>query len=470
MLLFARKDGMDMTTGPFLKKLVMFSIPVMMTGVLQLLYNSADLIVVGQFSSSAAQGAIQSTASLIHLIVNVSLGLSVGINVAVAKNIGAKDGKAVSLIIHTAVTVALIIGVGIGLFGVIFSKTFLGWMNSPEDVIDLSALYLKIYFLGTPLNLLYNFGAAALRANGETQKPLLYLFVSGAVNVILNLFFVVVLKMDVDGVAIATVSSQALSAVLVVIELCKTKGYCKLYLNKLHIHVPSLLEILKIGLPAGIQGSMFSISNVILQSTINSYGSTVVTANGNATSVEAFINVAVDSVYQACISFLGQNYGANKKQNVKRVMILTLVLVNVLCIVLAGMIIPLKSALLSIYNTDPEIIALGEKRLMINVTTYFIFGCMQVFVAYLRGLGHGLLPVILSILGICVFRVIWIFAVYPLSPSLEMLYLSYPISWIITAAAHLVAYFAVRKRTFIKMNEEYQARFINEDTPSGEVA
>jgi len=449
---------MDMTVGPFLKKLIIFALPVLLTGMLQLLYNSADLIVVGQFASSEAQGAIQSTSSLIHLIVNVSMGLSVGINVSVAKHIGAKDEKAASDVIHTAVLLSLICGLIVGAIGFFLSRYFLVWMGSDPELIGLSELYLKIYFLGTPLNLLYNFGASALRAKGETQKPLIYLFISGATNIALNFFFVVMLDMDVDGVAIATVASQGLSAVLVVTELVNTRGYCKIYFSKLKISGKALREIVSIGVPAGIQSSLFSISNVLIQSTINSFGKVVITANGNAQSLEGFMNIAVDSVYQAAISFIGQNYGANKKENIAKVMRLTFTMVTVVCIGLAAVLIPLRRVFLSIYNPDPEIITSGELRLVLNGATYFIYGWMQVFVAYMRGLGHGLMPVIVSILGICVFRIVWIFTVFPLSPTLTNVYLSYPISWAITALTHFICFLSIRKKTFIRMNEEYLLR------------
>ena len=458
MSIFFRRDGMDLTTGPFVKKLILFFLPVFLTGVLQLLYNAADLIVVGQFASSEAQGAIQSTSSLVHLIINVSMGLSVGINVAVAKHIGAKDRSGVSKVIHTAVLLSLICGIIVGAFGFFMARTFLEWMNSDPDLIDLSELYLKIFFAGTPLNLLYNFGAAALRAKGETQKPLIYLFIAGVANVVLNVFFVIVLDMSVDGVAVATVASQGISAVLVVIELVRTDGYCKLHLNRLKIYPKALKEILIIGVPAGIQSSLFSISNVIIQSTINSFGKIVITANGNAQSLEGFMNLAVESVYQAGLSFIGQNYGANKKDNIKKIMKLTFFAVTIVCVVMAAVMIPLRRFFLSIYNTDPEIITQGELRMIINCSLYFVFGWMQVFVSYLRGLGHGLLPVIVSVMGVCVFRIIWIFTVFPLSPTLLTVYLSYPISWAITAATQFICYFIVRKKTYEKMDKEYLLR------------
>lgn len=457
-MIFIRKDQLNMTEGPFLKKLVVFALPVLLTGFLQLLYNAADLIVVGQFATSDAQGAIQSTGALINLIVNVSLGLAVGVNVAVAKYIGAQDENAVSKVVHTGLILSLIIGVFIAAFGFFQAHYFLELMNSAPELVELSTLYLKIFFLGTPLNLFYNFGAAALRAKGETQKPLFYLFVSGAINVALNLFFVLVLDMDVDGVAIATITSQGISAVLVFIELKKTRGYCRIYVKKLKIDGGALKEILQIGLPAGVQGSMFSISNVLIQSTINTFGKVVVTANGNATSLEGFMYIAVDCVYQAALAFIGQNYGANRKENIKKVMRETFFMVTLLCAVLAAVMIPLRRVFLSVYNTDPEIISNGELRMLINVTTYFLFGWMQIFVAYLRGMGHGVLPVIVSVLGVCVFRIVWIYTVFPLWPTLISIYLSYPISWAITALAHFICHKLTEKKSYERMNAEALAR------------
>ena len=440
-----------------MKKMILFAIPVLLTGLLQLAYNAADLIVVGQFSSSEAQGAIQSTGSLISLIVNVSMGLAVGVNVAVAKHVGQRDRHATSAVIHTSLVLSVIVGVVVAIFGYFLSGMFLRWMSAPTDLIDLSTTYLKIYFLGMPLNLVYNFGAAALRANGQTQKPLFYLFVSGLVNVGLNILFVLVFKMDVDGVAIATITSQAVAAGFVVTEMIRTKGYCKIHLKKLRIDSKSLWEIVSIGVPAGIQGSMFSISNVVIQSTVNKFGSLIVTANGNAQSIENFMYVGVDSVYQAALSFIGQNYGANNKKNIQKIMKLSFLLVTAVSMLMAAVVVPLRRLILSIYNTDPEIVSQGELRILINESTYFIYGWMQIFVAYQRGLGRGVTPVVISLLGICVLRIAWVYLVFDKSPTLLTLYMSYPVSWIVTGIAQLIAYLAIRKKAFKKMNEEYSA-------------
>ncbi len=458
MSLFGKKSNIDMVNGPFFKKLLLFAVPVMLTGFLQLLYNSADLIVVGKFSpdGSTAQAAISSTSSLIHLIINVSMGLAVGINVAVAQNIGAKNSKNVSEVVHTAVALSIITGIAVGLFGFFLSRTFLEWMGN--EVLDLSSLYLEIYFIGTPFNLLYNFGAAILRAKGETQKPLIYLAVSGLINIALNLFFVLVLNKSVEGVAIATVASQAVSAILVVIELMRTDGYCHLDIKKIRIHKKPLIEIVKYGVPAGIQGSMFSVSNVIIQSTINSYGEIIMAANGNAASIEAFLNVAVDCVYQAALSFIGQNYGANRKDNIEKIMRTTFYMMTVICFIVATITIFGRTLLLSLFSNDAEVIKQGELRIIVNCATYFIYGWMQLFVGFMRGLGHGILPVFVSIIGICVFRIFWIYVIYPLEPTMFMVYLSYPISWVLTGLAHFICVLAVKKRSYIQMQKTFEER------------
>ena len=444
------KNAVDMLNPPYLKKLLAFSLPLMASGVLQLLYNSADLIVVGHLSeiASRAQAAISSTASVVHLIVNVFMGFAVGINVAVANRLGARDDDGVSRAVHTAILLAVISGLIVGISGFIFSKPLLILMQSPEEVLPLSTLYLKIYFIGAPFNLLYNFGAAILRAKGETKMPLIFLAISGAVNVLLNLFFVTVFKMDVDGVAIATVVSQVLSATFVFIYLLREKSACRVEMKKLKISVDSLLEIIRIGLPAGVQASMFSISNVIIQSSINSFGETVMAGNGNASSIEGYINLSVEAVHQAAVAFIAQNYGAKRKKNIYRIMNETFFVMTAVSLIISFFVIVLRRPLLLIFSPDPDVAEAGELRMLINVVFYFAFGWMQLFVSYLRGTGKSLLPMIISVVGVCLFRVFWIFAVLPVFDDLVCLYLSYPVSWALTAAAQLVAFFITKKKTF----------------------
>ena len=445
-----------MIDPPFKKKMVAFALPLMLSGILQQLFHSADLIVVGQFSEAAAfaQAAISSTAALVNLIIAVFMGLSVGINVAVAKYLGARDDEKTQLAVHTAICLAVISGLIVGLFGFVFSDEFLELMQSPTDVISLSTLYLKIFFLGAPFNLLYNFGAAILRAKGDTLRPLLFLSIAGATNVVLNLFFVLVLKMDVDGVAIATVVSQALSSMLVFAALLKEQGPCGVKISKLKIDGKAFAEITKVGLPAGIQGSMFSISNVLLQSSINSFGPTVMAGNGNAQSLEGFIYFGADSVHQAAIAFISQNYGAKKEKNIYRVMNDSVIIVTAMYAILSTALVLLRYPLLQFYSKDQAVNAVGSTRILINTSTYVVFAWYQVSVAFLRGTGKGTLPMVISVLGICAFRVFWIYTVFPYYGTLSCLYYSYPISWALTGLAMSVAFIVTKKKTFEKMREE----------------
>ncbi len=453
-----KKRDIDMINGPFLKKLLIFALPVMASGILQLLYNTADLIIVGNFSSggSHAQGAVSSTSSLIHLIINIFMGFAVGVNVCCARKLGARDDEGVKKAVHTAILLSLICGFFVAFVGFFLSRKFLELMSSPPEIIELSTIYLKIYFLGTPFLLLYEFGAAILRAKGETKKPLLFLTIAGVTNVVLNVFLVTVFNLSVEGVAIATVVSEILSSFLVIRYLIKTDGPCKLNLRKLKIDKKSLKEIVVVGLPAGVQGSMFSISNVIIQSSINSFGSTIVTANGNAANIEAYLNAIVNSIVQASISFVGQNYGAKRKENINKVVKDCCIIMFALCIFFGGLVVLLREPLLSIYNTDPEIILAGVPRIFTNSTTYVLFAFMQLMVGFMRGLGEGLRPMIISILGVCGIRILWIFTVFVAFPDILTIYISYPVSWLLTATAQTICFFIVKKGIFKKIDKSLE--------------
>ena len=465
MKFFAARKNVNMTEAPFMKKLIIFAIPLVLSGILQLLYNSADLIVVGQFSrhSSDAQAAISSTSSIIHLIINLFMGLSVGINVACAKSLGARDGEKAQKAVHTSFLVSIIGGVLVGAFGFAFSDDILRNMQCPENILPLSTLYLKIFFVGTPFNIWYNFGAAILRSKGDTQKPLIFLAISGAVNVALNLFFVLVMDMSVDGVAIATVTSQILSAVMVTFSLVNDAGDCKLSFKKLGIDGKTLWEIVKVGLPSGIQTSLFSLSNVIIQSSVNTFGAIVMAGNGNAQYVEAFIGISVEAIGQAAVAFIAQNLGARNKDNVKTIMKNTFLLMTVACIILSGLVILLRRQLLYIFSKDEAVADAGQLRIMIMVSTYLVFGWMTIFVAYLRGLGNGLVPMIISVVGIVGFRFFWIYVVFANYPTLTCIYMSYPISWVITGLFQMTAYFIVRKKVFARLDINEELRIKNEE-------
>lgn len=438
---------MDMTTGSILPKLLMFSLPLMLSSILQLLFNAADVIVVGQFEGENALAAVGSTGALINLIVNLFMGLSVGANVVIARYYGAGELKDTSQAIHTSVTVSMISGVILAVFGFIMARTFLVWMGSPDEVLPLAALYMRIYFLGMPFNMLYNFGAAVLRAVGDTQRPLVFLMLAGVINVILNLIFVIVLGIGVAGVALATIISQGVSATLVMLCLLRSEGAIHVDPHKLGIDLAKLKEITRIGLPAGFQGVFFSLSNVLIQSTVNSFGSIVMAGNSVSSNIEGFIYVAMNAMHQAAITFTSQNLGARKYVRIRKVCLLSVLSVTVIGVALGCVALLLKNVLLGIYSDKPEVIAAGEIRLLIIASTYFLCGIMDVLCGALRGLGSTVLPMVVSILGACAFRIFWIYCVLPFNRTLNMLYISYPVSWIITAAVHAIC-FAVMLRKF----------------------
>lgn len=440
----------DMTRGNFFLKIVKFCIPLMITGILQLLYNAADLVVVGQFSDQPdAIGAVGSTNALISLVINLFMGLSVGTSVMCARRFAAKDNDGLSRVIHTSITISLMCGTVLGIIGVIFARQFLALMNNP---IDLAVTYLRIYFIGMPFNMLYNFAASILRGVGDTKRPLYYLTIAGFVNVLLNLFFVLVFKMDVDGVALATIISQLISCILIINCLLKTKEVYQFSFKKMHLHKDELISITKIGLPAGIQGTIFSISNVLIQSTVNSFGSTVINGNAAAQSIEGFVYTSMNSVYNAALAFIGQNMGAKKYKNIRKITLYCLIVVSIIAIIMGGGFFLIGKQLAGIYTNVPAEINIAYIRLHYLCLPYILYGMIDVMVGILRGMSYSLTPMIVSIIGICVFRVAWIYLVfhqigdYSNVESIKLLYVSYPISWIITLAAHFITYLIVYKK------------------------
>lgn len=452
------KFEIDMCSGNLFKKIIIFCIPLALMGILQLLYNTADLVVVGKFSNQeGAVGAVGSTSSLINLIVNLFMGLSVGANVVVAKLYGAKEKEGISKVVHTSITISLIIGIILGIVGYIFAGTFLHWMHND---LELSKIYLEIYFIGMPFNLVYNFAAAILRAVGDTKRPLIYLSISGFVNICLNLFFVIVFNMGVKGVAIATVISQIISCILIMITLCKTNEAYRFDFRKMKISGKELWEITKVGLPAGIQGSIFSISNVIIQSSVNMFSPQEIVMDGNsaASSLEGFVYTAMNSVYHAALAFTSQNVGAKKKENIKKVTIYSLIIVCIISLSMGSIFFIFGKDLLKIFVNNETSIEVGYIRLHYLCLPYFLCGIMDVMVGVLRGLGYSLVPMIVSIIGVCGFRIGWIYLIFRPSTSfvdykdLNLLYVSYPISWIVTFCIHLLTYFIVSKHLFKKWN------------------
>lgn len=463
------KYEMDMCSGNLFKKIVIFCFPLMLMGILQLLYNTADLIIVSNFSDDpSALGAVGSTSSLINLVVNLFMGLSVGTNVICARYFGSKNEKAMSNAVHTSVLISIIVGTLLGIVGFFIAGPLLRMMNNDDK---LSELYLKIYFIGMPFNLLYNFASSILRAVGDTKRPLYFLTIAGIINVLLNILFVICFDMSVAGVALGTIISQAVSAILVMITLIKTKESYGIKLNKLKIHKKELLEIAKVGLPAGIQSSIFSISNVLIQSSVNNFdkvastiaGTTISTVkNGNsaATSVEGFVYAAMNSVYHAALAFTSQNVGAKKSKNIKKVMVYSLIYVTIVAASLGAILFIFGKQALSIYTTNPDEINVGYIRLHYLCLPYFLCGIMDVMVGIIRGLGYGLTPMIVSIVGVCGFRIFWILFIFQNNTSftdyndLNLLYISYPISWIITFTIHLITYFILSRKKYQELNNK----------------
>ena len=419
----------DMTNGPLVSKTILFAIPLALSGILQLLFNAADIIVAGRFAGSQALAAVGSTSALIQLIVNLFIGLSIGVNVLVARYYGGNDQKDLFETVHTSVLVGLLSGVALIFLGVGLSRPLLEWMGTPADVIDQSVLYMRIYFVGMPAGMLYNFGSAILRAVGDTQRPLYFLFIAGVVNVVLNLFLVIVFHLGVAGVAIATVISQCISAGLVLLCLVKSDAPYRVDLKRLRVHPKKLRGMVKIGLPAGIQGCSFAISNVLIQSSINSFGAVAMAGNTAASNIEGFVSTAMDAFSQAALSFTGQNLGAGKTERVKKILGLCLVLVTATGLALGVGAFLLGNQLLGIYSTEADVIAFGMKRMAICCVLDFVGGWMGVLVGTLRGMGYSFIPMGITIGFVCGFRVVWIFTIFQVWHSLESLYASYPITW-----------------------------------------
>ena len=442
----SRGYEIDMCNGPLFGKILIFAVPLMLSGMLQLFFNAADIIVVGQFVGHTALAAVGSTGSLINLLVNVFVGLSVGTNVLVARYYGARDAKHLHETVHTSVLTTVLPGTALIVIGLILAEPLLTLMGTPDDVLDQAALYMRIYFVGMPASMLYNFGAAILRAVGDTKRPLYFLFISGIVNVILNLVLVLVFHLGVAGVAIATVTSQVISAVLVALCLIKTDAPYRLELKKLRIHKSKLLEIIKIGLPAGMQGAVFSISNVLIQSSINSFGSTVMAGSTAASNIENFVYTAMNALYQTALSFTGQNVGGGKYKRIGKIMRICVLDVTAIGILLGGGAYLCGSTLLSIYTSDPQVIQYGLERMMFVCLPYFLCGIMDTLVGSLRGMGYSIMPMIVSLTGACALRIVWIMTIFQMNPTLSTLFLSYPVSWFVTALAHFICYLIVHHR------------------------
>lgn len=440
------KYEIDMCNGSILDKLISFSIPLMLSGILQLLFNAVDIIVVGRFTGSEALAAVGSTTALINVFVNFFIGISLGSNVLAARFYAAGKDKEMSETVHTAITLALISGVVMGIVGVVSAKGALELMDTPDNVLNLSTLYMRIYFVGMPFFMLYNYGAAILRAVGDTKRPLMFLIVSGATNVVLNLILVIRFHMGVAGVAIATVITQGISCVLVLRCLYYSEGSYQLRFSKVGMKARYVKQIFQVGVPAGIQSTIINFSNVLLQSSVNSFGSVAMAGYTAANNILGFLYVSVNSITQACMSFTSQNYGVRKFKRMDKILMECLGLTMVVALVLGGGSYLFGSELMHIYTKSADVVACGTDIMLYTTVTYFLCGIMDLFPGALRGMGHSAVPMILSVIGTVGTRVVWIYWVFPQHRALDFLFISYPVSWILTIIMQVICFYFVRKK------------------------
>ncbi len=445
-----KSKNVDMLRGPLFSGIVQYTIPIILSSVLQLLFNAADLVVVGQYCGSISVGAVSSTGPLTNLIINLFVGLSVGAGVCVAHGLGSRQDEVVHRTVHTAIPVALISGLFLTVVGVGFARPLLKMMKTPDNVLPLSAQYMQIYFAGMTFTVLYNFCASILRAAGDTKNPLIYLTIAGVINVILNVFFVTQLDMNVAGVALATIISQAISAILVLLAIVRRTDACKFHLKRMHIYGEQLKKMICIGLPAGIQGSMFSISNVIIQSSINSFGSeTLIAGNGAAGNLEGFVYMSLNAFHQTAVNYIGQNAGAQQYGRIKKIFAVCIGCVTAVGVTLGTAAYLTAPYLLKFYITDSaEAIQYGVTRMFYICVPYFACGMMDVATGALRGLGASFLPMVVTILGVCGLRIAWIYTIFqiPQYHTPQCLYLSYLISWVLTFLVQLVLFRAVLRK------------------------
>ena len=439
-----------MCNGSILDKLISFSIPLMLSGILQLLFNAVDIIVVGRFTGSEALAAVGSTTALINVFVNFFIGISLGSNVLAARFFAAGKDKEMSETVHTAITLALISGVGMGIIGGLAAKGALMLMDTPDNVLNLSTLYMRIYFVGMPFFMLYNYGAAILRAVGDTKRPLLFLIISGSVNVVLNLIFVIRFHMGVAGVAIATVISQAISCVLVLRCLYRTESSYQLRFSRLGMKAKYVKQIFQVGVPAGIQSTIINFSNVLLQSSVNSFGSVAMAGYTAANNILGFLYVSINSVTQACMSFTSQNYAVRRFKRMDKILLECLGLTVAVSLVFGGGSYLFGSELMHIYTKSADVVACGVDIMLYTTVTYFLCGMMDLFPGALRGMGHSAVPMILSVIGTVGTRIVWIYLVFPYHRALDFLFISYPVSWLLTIIMQVICFYFVRKKEISK--------------------
>lgn len=440
------KYQIDMCHGPLLKKIIIFAVPLMLANISSLMFTAADLVVLGQFSSSSSMAAVGAAPAFTTLMMNLFWGISAGVNVLVARYIGAKDKYNLSRTIHTAVAIGCFGGFFMALLGNIITVPVLRIMAVPENILSQAALYMRIWCIGIPFMILFSFGSAILRSMGDTRRPFIFMIISGIVNVLLNLFLVIFCKMDVAGVAIATTVSHAVSSSLVFRWLAVSGGDCKIHLKKINIAWPILREMLRIGLPAGVQGGLFSVSNIIIQSTLNSFGWQAIAGSTAALSIEGMVHATFTSFSLAVVSFVGQNHGAKKYKRIMKSIVLCLILTVSISIVLTAIVLVFKRPLLAIFNPDPEVIEWGCIRMNYQFTFYCLLGLMEIVAGALRGLGYSFWPTVVTLMGACVFRVIWVFTIFPHFRSLQNLMISYPVSWLLVTSVNGFMLYCICRR------------------------
>lgn len=448
-MLATNRYSLDMTKGPWLKKILIFSLPLMLTGLLQMVYNTADIIVVGRFAGATSLAAVGATSSLIHLILNVFWGMAMGSGVMSARYIGAEDDERLSKSVHSAMLLSIVCGIAVGFFGIFAAEKLLLLMDTPVDVLPLAKKYLQIYFMGAPASLVYNFGAAIVRSSGDTKRPLYILTTTGLVNIVLNLILVINFHMDVAGVAIATIVSQYISAVCIVMRLLKIDSACRLDIRRLRFHREELKRILLIGVPAGVQNSLFSLSNVIIQTTVNSFGSIAMSGISASSNIDAVIYTCTNAVSQTTMTFTSQNIGARKHENIGKIYFRCLMITILLGGGLCALSFIFRNELLGIFSTEADVIAAGAQRLIIILPFHVFCSLMDVGGGQLRGMGKSFEPMIITLLGSCGIRLLWVFVFFPKNPTLLYLYWAYPISWTITFFV-LFAFYFILKRNILK--------------------
>ncbi|HHV41674.1 MAG TPA: MATE family efflux transporter [Clostridiaceae bacterium] len=444
--MLSRDRDMDMCSGPLFSKILIFALPIMAMNILQLLFNAADMVVVGRYSGSEALAAVGATGSLINLIVTLFMGLSVGTSVIVAQDYGAGKPDAISSSVHTSITISIIGGVLVMVAGLVLCEPLLAYMGTPVDIIDLSTLYMKIYFLGLPASMVFNFGAAILRAIGDSRRPMYYLTITGIVNVILNMFFVIVLHMSVDGVAWATVISQYLSMLMIITFLSQNDGAIRFRFKRMSIDGDKLKDIVRIGVPAGLQSLLFSISNVLIQSAVNSFGSVMVAASAAASNIEGLVATSTNAYYNAAITFTGQNMGAKKYDRIDTIAKVCTVLIFATWIILGGVTLYFGRFLLGLYTSNPDVIDLGMLRIKVMMVAYFTCGIMNVFPGLTRAMGYSILPMLCTLVGACLMRIVWLATFFRWYPTVIMLFVCYPVTWTIAGLGQVGVFFYARKQ------------------------